>query len=383
MSAAHLHAVPDPEPEPPVDDQLEIAPVGDDDGGEEHSGWIPSLRPYYDVRPLAELGPLAVEVSRVGGPPLLRATGRGLRALARGLLVLARGVGVLLVLLAGWLSGNNGRGSIGARFAGAGFVAYAVAKTATRYPYARWFVLLALLAAVILAGLGHIKAPEPKAQKKTPAKKGAGKKSKRAPAEDDDAEPPEVSKENAPAEHRRGLLGRLSRRLKSGGDTPAKPSPDDSDGEDDETPLVEPTPDPSREDLAGALHHLYRGGSGVLHTALAEHLPLPSTKAVKRVLDRAGIAHRPGVRTPAGNGPGVHHHDFPPLPLPQEGPQGERCLRSSAATPTPTTAPTAPEEGFVAYRTEWNREETANGFRSVPDPERGPSASRIEYRRQT
>ncbi|WP_406318585.1 hypothetical protein [Streptomyces sp. NBC_00118] len=47
----------------------------------------------------------------------------------------------------------------------------------------------------------------------------------------------------------------------------------------------------------------------MLHTALAEHLPLPSTKAVKRVLDGAGIGHRPGVRTPAGNGPGEAHHN--------------------------------------------------------------------------
>lgn len=180
MSAAHLHAVPDPEPDPPDDDQLEIPPVGDVDGGEERGGWIPSLRPYYDVRPLAELGPLAVEVGRVGGLPLLRATGRGLRAVGVGLFVLARGVGVLLVLLAGWLSGRIGKhGTRAARGAGAGFVAYAVAKTATRYPGTRWFVLVALLAAVILAGLGHIKAPESK-PKKAPAKKGAGRRA-RAP----------------------------------------------------------------------------------------------------------------------------------------------------------------------------------------------------------
>ncbi|MFF1962943.1 hypothetical protein ACFVW5_04845 [Streptomyces sp. NPDC058232] len=379
MSAAHLHAVPDPDsdPRPPADDQLEDSPVGDVDGGQEHRGWIPNLRPYFDVRPLAELGPLAVEATRLGGPPLLRATGRGLRALAGGLFVLARGVGVLLVLLAGWWSGRIGKhGSIGARFAGAGLIAYAVVKTAVRYPGARWSVLLALLAAVILAGLGHIKAPELKQQKQTPAKKkGAGEKGKGAPGGDDE-ETPEVSKEDAPAEPRRGPLGRLARRLKSGGDTPAKPSPDDAD----ETP-VEPSPDPSPEDLARALHHLYRGGSGVLHTALAEHLPLPSTKAVKRVLDGAGIAHRPGVRTPVGNGPGVHHHDFPPLPLSQEGPQGEGCWRRSEPTPTPTTPPTAPGGGLSAYRTEWTREELEKGHRIVPDTDRGPAAWKIEHRR--
>ncbi|MFI5629172.1 hypothetical protein ACIA8E_07290 [Streptomyces sp. NPDC051664] len=376
MSAAHLHAVPDPEPDLPVDDQLENPPVGDIDGGEEPRGWIPSLRPYYDVRPLAELGPLAVEVGRVGGPPLLRATGRGLRAVAVGLFVLARGVGVLLVLLAGWLSGHIGKhGTRAARGAGAGFVAYAVAKTATRYPGTRWFVLVALLATVILAGLGHIKAPESKPKKAPAKKKGAGEKSKGAPAEDDD-ETPEVSTEDAPAEPRRGLLGRLSRRGKSGGDTPAK-SPGEADGEDDETPLVESSPDPCREDLTRALHHLYRGGSGVLHTALAKHLLLPSTAAVKRVLDGAGIAHRPGVRTPAGNGPGVHHHDFPPLPLSQEGAQEA----AEPANNNANNAANAPREGLGAYRTQWTREELEKGHRIVPDTDRGPAAWKIEYRR--
>ncbi|MGW3735175.1 hypothetical protein [Streptomyces sp. NPDC005148] len=363
MSAAHLHAVPDPEPEldPPDDDQLENPPVDDVDGGEEPSGWIPSLRPYYDVRPLAELGPLAVEVTRVGGPPLLRATGRGL-------LVLARGVRALLALLFGWLSVN-----FGARSAVAGFVVYAVVKTATRYPYARWFVLVALLAAVILAGLGHIKAPEPKRQKKAPAtKKGAGEKGKSAPAENDE-EATEVGNEDDPAQPRRGLFGRLS--LRKGGGTPAKPSPE-AHGEGDESPLVEPSPDPSREELTRALHDLYRGGSGVLHTALAQHLPLPSTAVVKRVLDGAGIAHRSGVRTPAGNGPGVHHHDFPPLPLSQEGPQEQ----ADPANNNANNAASASREGFGACRTEWTREELEKGHRIVPDTDRGPAAWTIEYR---
>ncbi|MFE4796196.1 hypothetical protein ACFRFL_14030 [Streptomyces sp. NPDC056708] len=456
MSPAYLHAVPDPEPgpeegpgpgerpapvtgvvalhppveddgrveNPPVDeddeDQDETAEDGvedlvdEDDEGAERRGWMPDLRPYYDVRPLAELGPLAVEVGRVGGPPLLRVTSQGLRALTGGLLVLARGVGVLLVLLArgvgvllvllaGWLSGSLGKhGSIGARFAGAGFLTYAVAKTAMRYPGAWWVVLVALLAAVILAGLGHIKAPEPKSQKKALAKKkGAGEKDKKespkgkdAPTEDGDEEAAEVSKEDAPPEPRRGLPGRLAGRLKSGSDTPAQPSPDGAEegpgkgpeevdgeiGEDAEETPVENSPEPSREAAIRALHHLYRGGSGVLHTALAQHLQLPHTKAVKRVLGEAGITHRPGVRTPAGNGPGVHHTDFPPLPPSQEGGQGSGVVAGQTANANANNAANVPEEGLGAYRTEWTKEELKRGFRSVPDPDRGASASKIEYR---
>ncbi|MGY5035117.1 hypothetical protein ACWC9U_30590 [Streptomyces sp. 900116325] len=378
MNAAHLHAVPDPEPDPPVDDQLEIPPVGDVDGGEERSGWIPSLRPYYDVRPLAELGPLAVEVSRVGGPPLLRATGRGLRALTRGLLVLARGVGVLLVVLAGWLSGNIGRGSIGARFAGAGFVMYAVAKTATRYPYARWFVLLALLAAVILAGLGHIKAPESKTQKKTPAKKGAGKKSKRAPVEDDDAETPEVSKEDAPAEPRRGLLGRLAGHLKNSGDVDREEDNEEApEGDEKEVPEI-PQEDPLTTLLREAIGSENGVHLGDLRPLMRDHLPglsQATDEELRKHLTAAGYdpSRKFRARGVAGRA-GVHRTDLPPPPSPEGASRAlSGPLSGGGEGPRPANFPESGEQRRAAG------EGAGRGYRIVQDAERGPSAWKIEY----
>jgi hypothetical protein len=65
-------------------------------------------------------------------------------------------------------------------------------------------------------------------------------------------------------------------------------------------------------------------GTSVLLTRLAADLaPLhpgwePSTKAVRTLLAEARVPTRPGVRTPDGNGPGVHHRDVPPLPSPTD-----------------------------------------------------------------
>ncbi|MFJ8470595.1 hypothetical protein [Kitasatospora sp. NPDC094011] len=62
--------------------------------------------------------------------------------------------------------------------------------------------------------------------------------------------------------------------------------------------------------------------TSVLLTQLASDLAADhpdweaSTKAVRTLLTAAGIPVRGGVRTPDGNGPGVHHEDVPPLPSP-------------------------------------------------------------------
>lgn len=377
MSAAHLHAVPEPEPEPepelgpPVDDQLENPPVGDVDGGEETNGWIPSLRPYYDVRPLAELGPLAVEVTRVGGPPLLRATGRGL-------LVLARGVRAILALLFGWLSVN-----FGARLAGAGFVVYAVVKTVTRYPYARWVVLLALLAAVILAGLGHIKAPEPKAQKKTPAKKSPGKKSpgkksKRAPVEDDDADTPEVSKEDAPAEPRPGLLARLAGHLKNSGDEDRGEDNEEApEGDEKEAPEI-PQEDPLTTLLREAIGSENGVHLGDLRPLMRDHLPglsQATDEELRKHLTAAGYdpSRKFRARGVAGRA-GVHRTDLPPPPSP-EGTRGALSgpLSGCGQGPRPANSPESGERRRAAG------EGAGSGYRIVQDTERGPSAWKIEY----
>jgi hypothetical protein len=74
---------------------------------------------------------------------------------------------------------------------------------------------------------------------------------------------------------------------------------------------------------------LTAGGDSVLLTRLAAELAAshpgwePSTKAVRALLAGADIPVRDGVRTPHGNGPGVHHQDVPPL------------LSPSVATPLP------------------------------------------------
>ncbi|MFF2043878.1 hypothetical protein ACFVVX_26000 [Kitasatospora sp. NPDC058170] len=71
---------------------------------------------------------------------------------------------------------------------------------------------------------------------------------------------------------------------------------------------------------------LTASGSSVLLTRLAADLGAArpswtgSTKAVRALLSEAGVPVREGVRTPDGNGPGVHHQDVPPLPSPSETP---------------------------------------------------------------
>ncbi|BBA98311.1 hypothetical protein RVR_4446 [Actinacidiphila reveromycinica] len=429
MSAAHLHAVPDPDPEhdgdehqepgeqpvpvpalvtpPAVDDQLDTAAVdeepereadGDEELGEQPESWMPDLRPYCDVRPLAELGPLAVEVGRHAGPPLLRAVVRLVRAIGRFLRDVgkmirwyAAGVVVLLVLLAGWLSGSFGkRGSVGARFAGAGLAAYAIAKTCTQFPAAPWITLALVIVIVAMASAGQISVPEKKAKgKKGDGKKGAtergGKKtsakSKATADEGEEETAPEADEEAAPAESRRGLRALLGARLKS---TPAEPSPED-EKEAPEEAAIEPPEEaeeapaaPSREDVIRALHDLYRGGSGVLSTALAQRLQLPHTRALREVLTAAGITPRPGVRTPAGNGPGVHRDDIPPLPSSERGPQGSGVVAGQTANANANNAGSGPEEGLGVEGNVWTSEELAQGYRWVQDPSK-PCAWQIEH----
>lgn len=408
MSAAHLRAVPDPEPDdqlpgaedqtgpgpasvapcPPVDDDRDEAadgsgPADEDEEGdgqagepgesdgdqdatdeqeEERRGRMPDLRPYCDPRPLAELGPLAVEIGKTTGPPLLRAIGAVLR-------VLGRGTGVLLVLLAGYLSGTIGkRGGIGARWAGVGFLAYCAVRLSMRYPDAPAALLAALTCAVVLAGLGHIQAPGRKSSTKASAK--PKEKAMAAPAAADGA-----------ATARRSLRARVLGRGEPTAEA-CPTAPEGGGGEGDEEPVEEAgeaAAGASREAVVRALHELVEGGSGVLHTTLARRLQLPHTRAVKAVLDEAEIAYRPGVRSVEGNGPGVHRDDFPPLPPAREAPQGAGVVAGKEPTPTPTTPPTAPGEGLGAHSTEWTAEELERGLRSVPDPDRGPNSSKIEY----
>ncbi|WP_284576733.1 hypothetical protein [Streptomyces sp. 2P-4] len=387
------------------DDDLQEHQDDEDDPGEQRRRalTLPDLRPYYDVRPLAQLGPLAVEVGKTGGPPLLRFIARELRNVGRMLLWYAGGTIVLARILHGWLSGTIGKKpSVGARLGIAAFVVYALVQTGIQFPAAPWIILGGFLVVLVLASAGVIRVPERK-----PAKQAAkGKTAKdekvekttkeKVPAKPDDA-PAAVEKEDAPAAPRKGLLARLAALRETPDDAPAE-TPDEAPEEDDdeapdedddgapedagdtpaappEDPPAGPPPAPSRDTLIRALHHLYRGGSGVLHTTLRAHLSLPDTRAVKRLLDEAGITYRNGVRSPAGNGPGTHHHDFPPLPPSQGSPQGAGVVAGQPANNNNANIANAPEEGGDR----WTAEEIAKGYRFVPDPERGPTAWIIQH----
>ncbi|MFJ8784980.1 hypothetical protein [Streptomyces sp. NPDC102476] len=85
----------------------------------------------------------------------------------------------------------------------------------------------------------------------------------------------------------------------------------DPDTEPDDEPA---TPDP--EDLLDLVRDLIGDDRGILLTALCTPLHAPSTRVVRERLAAAGIPVSAGVRTPAGNGPGVHRKDLPaPSPL--------------------------------------------------------------------
>lgn len=102
-------------------------------------------------------------------------------------------------------------------------------------------------------------------------------------------------------------------------------------------------------DVVDALQHLGRGGNSVLLTQLRKRLRVADTKAVKALLKDEGIRIRAGVRTSAGNGPGVHHEDIPAPPPEVESGHGEGCCcTSEPTTPTPTTgAEEGPGEGVA------------------------------------
>ncbi|MFI6251494.1 hypothetical protein [Streptomyces sp. NPDC051016] len=100
-------------------------------------------------------------------------------------------------------------------------------------------------------------------------------------------------------------------------------------------------------DVVEVLQDLGRRGDSVLLTQLRKRLGVADTKAVKALLKDEGIRVRAGVRTPAGNGPGVHHDDIP-APFPVDGAaHGEGCCcMSEPTTPTPTTGSEGVEEGL-------------------------------------
>lgn len=361
---------------------------------------VPDLRPYVDPRPLRELGPLAVEAGKTAGPPLIRAIGRLLRNFGRMLAWYGRGLRVLLVLLAGWLSGKYGkRGSLGARFGTVAFLAYAVAKLSDQYFYAPWVVLLMALAAANMAATGAIEIPPDKPTKKENGKgkgpKGkadqAPAKGKTSPAEDaaEDAaeEAGEMEKEPSADAPRISWATRLFRRPAppaetSGGTPDEEASPEDVAEEPPAVPLEDPLTTLLREAIGGEngvhledLRPLMRKGLPGLSQAtdkeLREHLISAGFNPSRKFRAR-GVAGRAGV----------HRTELPPLPSPEVAPGAAGDHSPPTLHPSrPANSPASGEKwrggGEGAER--WTLEEIARGFRSVPDPERGPSASKIEH----
>jgi hypothetical protein len=92
-------------------------------------------------------------------------------------------------------------------------------------------------------------------------------------------------------------------------------------------------------DVVAHLRALGAGGGHVLLTRLQSAAGLPDTKAVRALLDAAGIRVRTGVRAGGKNGPGVHQDDIPaPPPADDAAPSG-RCLCSSGANANTNNGP--------------------------------------------
>ncbi|MEV7413529.1 hypothetical protein AB0O04_37635, partial [Streptomyces althioticus] len=271
----------------------------------------------------------------------------GLLALVRSILA---GSVRLLSLILGWISGAHGPGgSVAARIGGAVLAGGAVAHTLADYPGpASAGVAVVWAVAALLADSGKL---DPRPKKPT----GKGKPGTDAK--------PGTAVEKAPERPRKGLAAWLRKAPAPTDEESGKKAPEDTAEEAPE----EPRPEPSHDDLVRALHDLVGPGRGVLLTALRERLQLPDTKAVRALLAQHSIPTRPGVRTVGGNGPGIHRDDFPPLPpSPDTPPVGGVVAGHDANNNEPT-----PEA--------WSARELQQGFRTVPDPEHGPSASRIEY----
>ncbi|GGT43451.1 hypothetical protein GCM10014713_41440 [Streptomyces purpureus] len=101
-------------------------------------------------------------------------------------------------------------------------------------------------------------------------------------------------------------------------------------------------------DVIAVLQELGEDGGHVLLTRLRDAAGLPDTKAARALLEDAGVSVRAGVRTPGGNGPGVHATDIPRASATPSG----RCLCTSDANANTNNDPEqGPEKGFRVEHT--------------------------------
>ncbi|MFC8723712.1 hypothetical protein [Streptomyces bacillaris] len=403
-----------------MDDQ-EQALDGQDDQDDQGAGdqprlralTLPDLRPYCDVRPLAELGPLAVQAGKgtvplivqagkKTGPPLLRFLAREARNVGGMIAWYVAGIVVLARILFGWLSGSiGGRFSVGARFGLAAATVYALAKTSVQFPIAPWGILGAALLLLVLASTGTIKVPESKSAKKG-AKGRAEKASKRnVPTDSGDSPAPAEEKVAPMAAPGRGLWGRLATLRK----TPApalegtpQEGPDEASGEAaaeapgeapeeaDATSHEGPAEAPKEDPLTALIRAEIGGENGVhlrdlrpaMRTAFP-HLSEASDKQLKEVLVQAGWDPSRKFRARGAVGlAGVRRDQLPLTPspgTPSEAPTGPLSAPlhpSRPAKSSPTLRSSSLPEG-------WTEEDWARGWRWVEDPERGPAAWTIQH----
>lgn len=369
-AAAHLYPVPDPddtpphqaadvpgegaaavEPDPAAEPQDEpaqglVAEAGDtpedlDDNAEEPGDKepgeedtprralaMPDLRPYVtaDLDTAKEFGVLVVEVTRTTAPRIRRAwapVGAGTR--------------VLFGLARDWFTGKIAPKvpPIWRLLGVPVLVVYAVARTVAVHPWSPAVLVLAWPVAALVAG------------------RWAAVKAGKGSSKEDSKEPAKAFGKRARRTGASSLAARLAAAF-TGPSAKASATPADEAAEEtaagpEEPPAeapVEVPAAPSRDDIVKALHALVGTSSGVLNTALRDHLRCPSTRAVREALEAAGIPHRAGVRAMGGIGPGVHKADFPPLPAPREGAQGTGVVAGQEPTTTPTTPEEGPREGF-------------------------------------
>jgi hypothetical protein len=428
MSAAHLHAVPDPDDAPALapaavetapgegaavielldtvpaptappedveeDQAAEAADELEDveepgeypdevEPGEEdvppRAFALPDLRPYVtaDRETAREFRSLAADVTRTTAPRVRR----GLAPVVRGLWKIIRaGSVVVLLTLRAWFSGELApkvpplwRLVLGPLITGA-----AVFQTVVLYPWAPFFLvpawpLLAVIAQRWASGQAD-RAAKTKASGK--GGKGAAKASPKTFAA-------RLTAALTPPPAKRSPEVPEGAAVEPAEDSPAEP-PAEPGGEGaeeagegpEETPVQEAPPAPSRDDLVRALHALVGGSSGVLDTALRDRLRYPSTRAVREALESAGIPHRDGVRAVGGNGPGVHRRDFPPLPPPREGAPGSGVVAGQDTNNNANNTGDGPGEGLDAEDSDPGR---TYPFDTIPDPERGPTSWKIVH----
>lgn len=385
MSAAHAapgdvpaQVGPEPgeEPELPAVEELEDAAAGEpgEEAPRRRALTVPDLRPYAvpDRDAVGELRDLAADVTRTTAPRI-----------RRGLVPLLL---ALLLVLRAWFTGELAP-KVPALWRLVGvplLVAYLAARTVATYPWAPLLLVPALpLAAVIARRWAARQAPAKPAAK--PAGKADGKDGAEAAEEPAGKAPAgKAGKGGKAPAGKGGKFGRptLAARLAAvlapapaepSPEAPAEPSPG-TPAEASAEPAEQPPAAPSRDDLVTALHTLLRGSSGVLHTTLRDHLRYPSTRAVREALDAAHIPSRSGVRSAAGNGPGVHRQDFPPLPPPREGSPGSGCSRRSEAFTNNNNGGEGPGEGLGVEGSEGEREYP---FDVVPDPSGRPNAWKV------